>query len=94
MQLAQKISVSLDSVNLNFLDRYATTHAAKGRSAVIAKALQLLQKIEQEDILHAAYAASAQQDVAMAAQFDATLSDGLSTMPPRPRTLDASHETW
>lgn len=94
MQLAQKISVSLDSVNLSFLDRYATAHATKGRSAVIAIALQLLQKTEQEDMLHAAYAASAQQDVAMAAQFDATLSDGLSTMLPRPHNMDASHDAW
>lgn len=46
MQLAQKISVSLDPSILGFIDQYAANHAAKGRSAVVAKALLLLQRTE------------------------------------------------
>lgn len=82
MQLAQKISVSLEPSILGFIDRYASEHAAKGRSAVVAKALKLLQLSEQENYLSAAYAQSAKQDKQVAAEFDATLNDGLS------------HETW
>lgn len=77
MQLSQKISVSLDMGILNFIDRYALEHAAKGRSAVVAKALHLLQLTEQESYLAEAYAQSASQDKLMAAEFDATLADGL-----------------
>jgi metal-responsive CopG/Arc/MetJ family transcriptional regulator len=77
MQLSQKISVSLDLGILNFIDRYAADHAAKGRSAVVAKALHLLQMTEQESYLAEAYAQSASQDKEMAAEFDATLTDGL-----------------
>lgn len=79
MQLAQKISVSLDPSILGFIDRYAADHAAKGRSAVVLKALQLLQRTEQESYLTQAYAQSAEQDQQMAAEFDATLNDGLSS---------------
>ena len=82
MQLAQKISVSLDPSILGFIDQYAAEHAAKGRSAVVLKALQLLQRTEQEFDLTQAYAQSAAQDQQMAAEFDATLNDGLI------------HETW
>ena len=77
MQLSQKISVSLDSNILDFVDRYAASHAAKGRSAVVAKALQLLQLTEQENYLAEAYAQSASQDKQIAAEFEATLGDGL-----------------
>lgn len=77
MQLAQKISVSLDPTILGFIDQYAADHAAKGRSAVVLKALQLLQRTEQESDLAQAYAQSAVQDQQMAAEFDATLPDGL-----------------
>ena len=82
MQLAQKISVSLDPTILGFIDRYAADHAAKGRSAVVLKALQLLQRTEQEFELTQAYAQSVAQDQQMAAEFDTTLTDGLI------------HETW
>lgn len=82
MPLAQKISVSLDPAILGFIDRYAADHAAKGRSAVVLMALQLLQRTEQESTLSQAYAQSAAQDQQMAAEFDATLTDGLM------------HETW
>jgi metal-responsive CopG/Arc/MetJ family transcriptional regulator len=85
-QFAQKISVSLDPCSLGFVDRYAATHAAKGRSAVIAQALKLLQKMEQENELSAAYAASFSQDAEVTAQFDAALLDGL--------TADGSHAAW
>ena len=77
MQLSQKISVSLDPSILDFVDRYAASHAAKGRSAVVAKALQLLQLTEQESYLAEAYAQSASQDKQLAAEFEATVGDGL-----------------
>ena len=77
MQLSQKISVSLDSNILDFVDRYAASHAAKGRSAVVDKALQLLQLTEQESYLAEAYVQSASQDKQIAAEFEATLGDGL-----------------
>ena len=50
MQLTQKISISLDPSILGFIDRYALEHAAKGRSAVVAKALQLLQITEERKL--------------------------------------------
>lgn len=84
MQLAQKISVSLDASILGFIDRYMADHAAKGRSAVIATALQLLQRAEQESYLEQAYAQSAEQDQQIAAEFDTTLCDGLGV----------AHATW
>lgn len=80
MHLSQKISVSLDPGILNFIDRYAADHAAKGRSAVVAKALHLLQTTEQENYLAEAYAQSAAQDKQIAAEFEATLADGLVTV--------------
>lgn len=91
MPLAQKISVSLDPSLLSFIDRYASDHGAKGRSAVVARALQLLQRSEEESYLSAAYAQSAEQDLQMAAEFNATLTDGLETGAP---SLKAAHEAW
>lgn len=91
MQFAQKISVSLDPSMLSFIDRYASDHAAKGRSAVVAQALRLLQRSEEESYLSAAYAESAEQDKQMAAEFDITLADGLEPGTP---SLKAAHETW
>ena len=91
MQLSQKISVSLDQNILNFIDRYATDHAAKGRSAVVAKALQLLQLTEQESYLAEAYAQSVSQDKKMAAEFDATLTDGLVNVQNTPK---GAHAAW
>jgi hypothetical protein len=49
--------------------------------------MQLAQKKEHESELQLAYAASAEQDIAMAAQFDSTLADGLLAMP---RTSESS----
>ena len=95
MQSAQKISVSLDASILGFIDRYALEHAAKGRSAVVAKALQLLQLTEEEGLLAEAYAQSASQDKMVAADFAAALSDGLlegvSFQDPQSK---ASNEAW
>lgn len=91
MQLAQKISVSLDPAMLGFVDRYASEHAAKGRSAVVAKALQLLQLTEQESQLSAAYKQSAEQDRQIAANFDVALLDGLRS--PQ-KKMKATDEAW
>lgn len=91
MQLSQKISVSLDLGILNFIDRYAADHAAKGRSAVVAKALYLLQLTEQETLLAEAYAESASQDKLIAAEFDATLADGLVNAH---GTTKGAHAAW
>lgn len=73
------------------MDRYVAEHAAKGRSAVVAKALKLLQRSEQESYLSLAYAQSAEQDQQIAAQFDATLNDGLRS---NVKALETTHETW
>ena len=91
MQLSQKISVSLDLGILNFIDRYAADHAAKGRSAVVAKALHLLQLTEQESYLAEAYAQSASQDKQIAAEFDATLRDGLVNVQ---NAKEGAHAAW
>ena len=91
MQLSQKISVSLDQSILNFIDRYAADHAAKGRSAVVAKALHLLQLAEQESYLSEAYAQSASQDKKMAAEFDVTLADGFVKVQKTPK---GAHAAW
>jgi metal-responsive CopG/Arc/MetJ family transcriptional regulator len=91
MQLSQKISVSLDAGILNFIDRYAVDHAAKGRSAVVAKALHLLQLTEQESYLAEAYALSASQDKKIAAEFEATLADGLLS---EQNASEGAHATW
>ena len=91
MQLSQKISVSLDLEILNFIDRYVLEHAAKGRSAVVAKALHLLQLTEQESYLAEAYAQSANQDKQIAAEFDASLADGLVNMHNTPK---GAHAAW
>ena len=95
MQLTQKISISLDPSILGFIDRYALEHAAKGRSAVVATALRLLQLAEEESLLAEAYAQSASQDKLVAAEFAAALSDGLmegvSSQVPQ---LKASSEAW
>ena len=91
MQLSQKISVSLDLGILNFIDRYAADHAAKGRSAVVAKALHLLQTTEQESYLAEAYAQSAAQDKQVAAEFEGTLADGLVNVQ---NAAEDKHAAW
>ncbi len=91
MQSCQKISVSLGVNILEFVDRYAADHAAMGRSAVVAKALQLLQLTEQESYLAQAYAHSASQDKQIAAEFEATLADGLVNAQ---NTPTGAHVAW
>jgi hypothetical protein len=94
VQLSQKISVSLDAGILSFVDRYAIDHAAKGRSAVVVKALQLLQLTVQERDLAEAYAASAAEDKQLAAEFDHTLADGLNNSDNSDNTARAAHAAW
>ena len=95
MQLSQKISVSLDISLLSFIDRYAQDHASKGRSAVVAKALQMLQLTEQENDLAEAYSQSASQDKNMAAEFEASLADGLvSVQHPSRIQGESEHAAW
>jgi metal-responsive CopG/Arc/MetJ family transcriptional regulator len=94
MQLSQKISISLDSGILGFIDRYALDHAAKGRSAVVVKALQLLRLTEEESNLADAYAASALQDKQMASEFDRTLADGLHKSDNSDNSTQAAHAAW
>lgn len=91
MQSCQKISVSLGTNILEFVDRYAADHSAKGRSAVVVKALQLLQLREQEFNLAEAYAQSASQDKKIAAEFQATLADGLVNAQ---NTPTGAHAAW
>ena len=57
----------------------------------MAKALHLLQLTEQESYLAEAYAQSASQDKKMAAEFDATLADGLVDMQSTPK---GAHAAW
>jgi Arc/MetJ-type ribon-helix-helix transcriptional regulator len=95
MQSVQKISVSLDPAILGFIDRYAQDHATKGRSAVVARALQLLQLTEQESNLAEAYAQSASQDQQIAAEFEVALSDGLpQSLTAHDQQSKAANETW
>jgi len=91
MPAVQKISVSLDPSMLGFIDRYAATHSAKGRSAVVAKALQLLQRVEQESALATAYAQSAEHDQQIDTAFAGTVNDGLVSAD---AALAARDEAW
>ncbi len=91
MQLAQKISISIDPSMLGFIDHYVADHAAKGRSAVVVKALQLLQRTEQENQLAQAYLQSADQDKQMTSEFDMALNDGLVSQADFGKAPD---ETW
>ena len=56
-----------------------------------AKALQLLQLTEQESYLAEAYAQSASQDKQIAAEFEATLADGLVNAQ---NTRTGAHAAW
>jgi Arc/MetJ-type ribon-helix-helix transcriptional regulator len=68
---AEKISVSLSSPLIKFIETYKNTHQHKSRSQVIEIALQLLQQQE----LEAAYREANQED-----DFDweVTAADGLA----------------
>ena len=82
MQTSQKLSVSLDPAAFAFIDVYRQRHNTASRSQVVSEALHALQQREHEHSLEAAYAQSAQDDVATHAEFEATALDGLS------------HEAW
>ncbi len=80
--LAQKISISLDSVTMKFVDAYLRRHTDKSRSQLIGEALRLLQRQELEAQLESAYAQSAVADRLIAAEFSGADNDGLD------------HEAW
>ena len=82
MQIAQKLSVSLDPAAVAFMDAYRQRYKAASRSQVVSEALHALEQRERERILEAAYAECAQDDVAINAEFDAVAADGLD------------HEAW
>ncbi len=80
--LAQKISVSLDPLTMKFVDSYLARNREKNRSQVVAEALRLLQRQEQEAQLETAYTMSATSDRLIAAEFSGADNDGLD------------HEAW
>jgi Arc/MetJ-type ribon-helix-helix transcriptional regulator len=79
MQLAQKLSVSLDPALVQFVDEYSARNAAKSRSAVVNQALRLMQQHERDSALELAYAQSAPADRLLAQEFAASLADGLGS---------------
>jgi Arc/MetJ-type ribon-helix-helix transcriptional regulator len=68
---AEKLPISLTPEAITLIDRYRATYAIKSRSQVIEHALRKLRDEE----LESAYREAAITD---AADWDATLSDGLS----------------
>jgi antitoxin ParD1/3/4 len=67
---AEKLSISIPSSSLHFIERYRKIHSLKSRSHVIEAAIALLRERE----LEAAYRAAAHEpDTA----YDMTNSDGL-----------------
>ena len=77
-----KLSVSIESPLVAFMAHYQQRHGLKTRSSVLEAALRLLAEREAEAELAAAYAASAEQDAALALEAQATWNDGLA------------HEAW
>ena len=78
MQLAQKISVSLDPGMMGFMNDYLERNHLKSRSSVIHQALRLLEQREKEQELEAAYRQSAASDLTVAQEFSAAAGDGLA----------------
>ena len=78
MQLAQKISVSLDPGTLGFMEAYRIRHKSKSRSSVITEALRALEQREQERTLEWAYLQSAPSDRIVAEGFSSSDADGLA----------------
>jgi Arc/MetJ-type ribon-helix-helix transcriptional regulator len=70
-----KLSVSLDTDDVEFIDQYATEHAVGSRSAVMQKAVALLRAVELGDDYAAAWAEWSQADDADL--WDAAVNDGL-----------------
>ncbi|MBK9198685.1 hypothetical protein [Candidatus Skiveiella danica] len=77
-----KLSVSMEPPLVAFLTTYQQRHGLKSRSSVLEAALRLLAEREAEAELAAAYAASSEQDAALAREAQATWNDGLA------------HEAW
>ncbi len=69
---AEKLSVSLPTALLNFVENYQVTHKLASRSQVIQMALSLLQVQD----LEAAYRDAAQES--NIADWDCTIADGLT----------------
>ena len=70
-----KLSVSLDTDDVEFIDQYAIEHAVGSRSAVMQKAVALLRAVELGDDYAAAWAEWSQADDADL--WDAAVNDGL-----------------
>ena len=71
-----KLSVSLDTDDVEFIDQYATEHAVGSRSAVMQKAVALLRAVELGDDYAAAWAEWSQADDADL--WDVAVNDGLA----------------
>ncbi len=82
MQLASKISVSIDPALARFIESYRAKHKNASRSHVVSEALRLLQQSENERMLEWAYTQSAQDDSLVNAQFASAQTDGIA------------HEAW
>lgn len=67
---AEKLSISLSSDLVEFVEHYQVTHVCKSRSQVIETAIGLLRQRELEQ----AYRAAAQEHDT---DFDTTIADGL-----------------
>ena len=78
MQLAQKISISLDPAVMQFMEAYLARTASKSRSSVVNEALRLLEQRERERALELAYRQSAPSDLLLAQEFQGSLNDGLA----------------
>ncbi|HUW04069.1 MAG TPA: antitoxin [Acidimicrobiales bacterium] len=70
-----KLSVSMDTDDVDFIDQYATEHAVGSRSAVMQKAVALLRAVELGDDYADAWDEWARTDDADL--WDATVNDGL-----------------
>lgn len=78
MQLAQKVSISLDPAMIGFMQGYVKRNHLKSRSSVIHQALRLLEQSEKERELEAAYRQSAPSDLLVAKEFASAAGDGLA----------------
>ena len=78
MQLAQKVSVSIDPAVMRFMEGYLAASHGKSRSAVVNEALRLLEQRENERALESAYRQSAPIDLLVAHEFEGSLQDGLN----------------
>lgn len=70
-----KLSVSIDTDDIDFIDQYATEHAVGSRSAVMQRAIALLRAVELGDDYAAAWDEWSQTDDSDL--WNATTNDGL-----------------